>query len=179
MKKIISLGLLLLVIPFIFSCASVPKEEKVPKDMEVIDMIQKAQESFEINNYRGAKKWYEIILYRFGDSLPVRVEAEYEIAHILAKKRKWKDAYLLLRTLIDRYEAKDGMRLPPEFYKLAKMDYEKVVKHLSVKYIEEEENRIMKDKEGAFSTLQEDEESNIQLETIKDEDVVEDRILKE
>lgn len=38
--------------------------------------------------------------------------------------------------MILQYEAKDGMKLPPEFYKLAKMDYEKVLKKLSPAYIE-------------------------------------------
>jgi len=169
MKQIVKIGLLLLLIPFVFSCASVPKEEKVPKDMEVIDMIQKAQEAFEIKNYRGAKKWYEIILHRFGDSASVRVEAEYEIAHILTKKRKWKDAYLLLKTLIARYETKDGMRLPPEFYKLAKMDYEKVIKHVSVKYIQDEEEKgRANDTENLLPPTHTEDE--IQLESVEDED---------
>ena len=128
-------------IPFLFSCASIPKEEKIPLDTEVIDLIQKAQEAFEINNYRGAKKWYEIILKRFGDSTAIRVEAEYEIAHILIKQRKWKEAYNLLKRVIEQYETKGGMKLPPDFYKLAKMDYEKVVNKLGVDYVQKIEMR--------------------------------------
>ncbi len=126
---------------FLFSCASIPKEEKIPLDTEVIDLIQKAQEAFEINNYRGAKKWYEIILKRFGDSTAIRVEAEYEIAHILIKQRKWKEAYNLLKRVIEQYETKGGMKLPPDFYKLAKMDYEKVVNKLGVDYVQKIEMR--------------------------------------
>ena len=131
--------LFLFLIPFLFSCASIPKEEKIPLDTEVIDLIQKAQEAFEINNYRGAKKWYEIILKRFGESTTVRVEAEYEIAHILIKQRKWKEAYSLLKRVIELYETKGGMKLPPEFYKLAKMDYEKVIKKLGSAYVQKME----------------------------------------
>jgi len=127
--------LFLFLIPFLFACASIPKEEKIPLDMEVIDLIQKAQEAFEMNNYRGAKKWYEIILKRFGDSTAIRVEAEYEIAHILTKQRKWKEAYNLLKKVIEQYETKGGMKLPPEFYKLAKMDYEKVLKKVGTGYV--------------------------------------------
>ena len=133
--------LFLFLIPFLFSCASIPKEEKIPLDMEVIDLIQKAQEAFEINNYRGAKKWYEIILKRFEDSTAIRVEAEYEIAHILIKQRKWKEAYNLLKRVIEQYETKGGMKLPPDFYKLAKMDYEKVVNKLGVDYVQKIEMR--------------------------------------
>ena len=138
--------LLFFLFPILVSCASIPKEEKIPLDTEVIDLIQKAQEAFEINNYRGAKKWYEIILKRFGDSVSIRVEAEYEIAHILIKQKKWKEAYTLLKTVIEQYETKGGMKLPPEFYKLAKMDYEKVIKKLGSSYVhkmevKEEEKR--------------------------------------
>lgn len=131
MKNILFACMLLIV-----SCASVPKEENVPKEMEVIDLIQKAQEAFEVNNYRAAKKWYEIILHRFGDDLSVRMEAEYELSHILVKQKKWKEAYQHLQPLIELYESKGGMRLPQDFYKLAKMDYEKVLKKLSPAYIE-------------------------------------------
>lgn len=137
----------ILFVLLITSCASVPKEEKVPSDMEVIDLIQKAQESFEINNYRAAKKWYEIILHRFGDDKSVRVEAEYELAHILVKQKKWKDAYHHLKPIIELYETKDGMRLPQEFYKLAKMDYEKVLKKLSSSYIESVARKKMEKEE--------------------------------
>ena len=126
---------------FLFSCASIPKEEKIPLDTEIIDLIQKAQEAFEINKYRGAKRWYEISLKRFGDSTAVRVEAEYEIAHILIKQRKWKEAYGLLKRVIDQYETKGGMKLPPEFYKLAKMDYEKVINKLGTGYVQKMESR--------------------------------------
>lgn len=178
MKKKINGVFLLGFISFLISCASVPKEDKVPQDMEVIDMIQKAQEAFETNNYRGAKKWYEIILHRFGNSPAVRAEAEYEIAHILTKKRKWKDAYLLLKTIIERYEAKDGMRLPPEFYKLAKMDYEKVIKHISAKYIQDQEEKEReKDKNRLINSLPTEED--IQLETVEDENFIEDEIIEE
>ena len=144
---------LMFLLALFFSCASIPKEEKIPLDTEVIDLIQKAQEAFEINNYRGAKKWYQIILNRFGDSTAIRVEAEYEIAHILTKQRKWKDAYNLLKRVIEQYETKGGMKLPPEFYKLAKMDLEKVVKKLGSSYVQkvearEEEKNEMKNPEA-------------------------------
>lgn len=129
-------NILFVLVCLVFSCTSLPKEENVPKEMEVIDMIQKAQEAFEVNNYRVAKKWYEIILHRFGDDSAVRVEAEYELAHILVKQKRWKQAYQHLSLLIALYESKDGMRLPPDFYKLAKMDYEKVIKKFSPAYID-------------------------------------------
>lgn len=160
----------------IVSCASVPKEENVPKEMEVIDLIQKAQEAFEINNYRAAKKWYEIVLHRFGDDGVVRVEAEYELAHILVKQKRWKEAYQHLKPLIELYESRDGMRLPQEFYKLAKMDYEKVVKKLSLSYIESFAKKKMEKKDEVQERKDETTESSatqgISLEEASDDATV-------
>lgn len=168
----------------IASCASVPKEENVPKEMEVIDLIQKAQEAFEINNYRGAKKWYEIILHRFGDDDSVRVEAEYELAHILVKQRRWKEAYRHLAPLIELYETRNGMRLPQDFYKLAKMDYEKVLKKVSPAYIEsvamkklEEKKEIQRENETTVDEGVKSEE--ILLEEVKEEVEMHDSTIEE
>lgn len=161
--------MILFFIFFFFSCASVPKEENVPHDMEVIDLVQKAQEAFEINNYRGAKKWYEIVVKRFGDDLPTRIEAEYEIAHILVKQKKWKDAYKMLISLINIYESENGMKMPPEFYKLAKMDYEKVVAKLPSSYIQnknsvkDEGSQNIKDDKMEEEIMGEEEDSSIEL----------------
>ena len=150
----------LLFLLFLFSCASIPKEEKVPKEMAAIDLIQKAQEAFEANNYRGAKKWYEIILKRFGDDPSIRVEAKYEIAHILLKQKKWKEAYIHLTEVIESYESRDGMRLPQDFYKLAKMDYEKVVKKLSPSYLQSMEKKAEDEKKRVSDGINSESTSN-------------------
>jgi len=161
--------MILFFILFFFSCASVPKEGNVPQDMEVIDLIQKAQEAFEINNYRGAKKWYEIVVKRFGDDLPTRIEAEYEIAHILVKQKKWKEAYKMLASLISIYETKDGMKMPPEFYKLAKLDYEKVIAKLPLSYIQKE-NKIEEENIQNSTAIDEMKEEDSSIELVEEGD---------
>ncbi|MGP1593759.1 MAG: hypothetical protein ACTTH8_00705 [Treponema sp.] len=110
---------------FVTSCMSVPKESDIPDDATAIDLTQKAQESFDARNYRAANAYYHIILQRFPDDPAVYVAAEYEIAHLLIKKRKWQQAYTKLEGIIEKYGQPEGKMLPPQYYKLAQIDYEK------------------------------------------------------
>lgn len=133
MKKLYGLIFAALIVCTFAGCGTIPDESKVPHEMAVVDLTQKAQEAFDRNNYRGAKAWYQIILKRYGTDISVRTAAEYEIAHILIKQKKWKEADSLLEEILSRYEAQGGMKLPPEFYKLAKIDYAKTRKKIKPK----------------------------------------------
>ncbi|MGP1577059.1 MAG: hypothetical protein ACTTH7_06160 [Treponema sp.] len=107
------------------SCMSIPKESDIPHDVTPIDLTQKAQEAFDARNYRAANAYYHIILQRFPDDPAACVAAEYEIAHLLIKKRKWQQAYTNLEIIIEKYGKPEGRMLPPHYYKLAQIDYEK------------------------------------------------------
>ena len=50
--------------------------------------------------------------------------------------------------MIEQYETKGGMKLPPEFYKLAKMDYEKVLKKLGTSYVSKMETKAEEEMEA-------------------------------
>ncbi len=111
---------------FIASCASIPTEEDVPQDASAADITQKAQEAVDANNYKAAHAYYEIILNRFASDQSACVAANFEIAHLFVKKHKWKKALPLLEEILTQYEYSSGISLPPEYYKLAKIDYERV-----------------------------------------------------
>lgn len=117
----------------LFSCMSIPKESEIPEDMTAADLTQRAQEAFDANNYRAAHVYYGIILKRFSDDESACIAAEYEIAHLYIKKRKWKDAYNLLEKVLTRYEGASGMHLPADYYKLAKIDYARAAEKLGLK----------------------------------------------
>ncbi len=117
---------LVLVCGTVFSCMSVPKDEDVPEDATAADITQKAQEAVDGHNYRAAHAYYAMILKRFESDEAVCVAAEFEIAHLFVKKHKWKKAYPLLESILEKYELSSGITLPPEYYKLAKIDYERV-----------------------------------------------------
>jgi len=114
----------------VFSCTSVPKDQDVPPDATPADIIQKAQESVDKNDYQSAHAYYHIMLNRFAEQPAVCVVAEYEIAHLHIKKYQWQQAYALLEKIIHQYEENTNIYLPPEYYKLAKIDYERAKQKL-------------------------------------------------
>ena len=105
----------------LFSCMTVPKESEIPEDANAADLTQKAQEAFDAGNYRAARVYYETILKRFADD---------ESACIAAQ---WKDAYTILEKIIAQYEGPMAMHLPPDYYKLAKIDYDRAAEKLGIK----------------------------------------------
>ena len=117
----------------LFSCMTLPKESEIPEDSTPADLTQKAQEAFDSGNYRAARVYYEVILKRFATDESVCVAAEYEIAHLHIKKHQWKDAYTILEKIIAKYEGPMAMHLPPDYYKLAKIDYARAAEKIGAK----------------------------------------------
>ncbi len=117
----------------LFSCMTVPKESEIPADATAADLAQKAQEAFDSGNRRAARVYYETILKRFPDDESACIAAQYEIAHLHIKKRQWKDAYTILEKIIAKYEGPMAMHLPPDYYKLAKIDYTRAAEKLRIK----------------------------------------------
>ena len=130
--KILSVCCMVIVFSFV-SCMTVPKESEIPDEATAADLMQKAQEAFDSNNYRAAYAYYGIILNRFAADASICVAAEYEIAHLHIKKRKWQDAYTILQEIITKYESPVGLHLPPDYYKLAKIDYARAAEKLGIK----------------------------------------------
>ena len=117
----------------LFSCMTVPKESEIPEDLSPADLTQKAQDAFDSGNYRAARVYYEVILKRFPSDESACVAAEYEIAHLHIKKHQWKDAYTILEKIIAKYEGPMAMHLPPDYYKLAKIDHTRAAEKLRIK----------------------------------------------
>ena len=115
------------------SCMTVPKESEIPIDATTADLTQKAQEAFDAGNYRAARVYYETILKRFADDENACVAAQYEIAHLHIKRHQWNDAYAILEKIIAQYEGPMAMHLPPDYYKLAKIDYARAAEKLHIK----------------------------------------------
>lgn len=117
----------------LFSCMTVPKESEIPEDATAADLTQKAQEAFDSGNYRAARVYYETILKRFADDESACIAAQYEIAHLHIKRHQWKDAYAILEKIIAQYEGPMAMHLPPDYYKLAKIDHTRAAEKLRIK----------------------------------------------
>ena len=99
------------------SCAS--NIVQVPDDMPPSKIIQKAQEATDINKYKSAIQYYQVLLERYGDVNEYYVTGEYEIAFIRYKQKKYTEARWGFENLLVLYSEEGGETLPPQFKVLA------------------------------------------------------------
>jgi outer membrane protein assembly factor BamD (BamD/ComL family) len=109
-------GIVLLAV-FIMACASGPVD--IPGDLSSAKLIQRAQEASDQNRYNQALQYYEAVLERFAMDIDLVCAAEYEIAFIHYKQKKYNDAKKEFDALLARYDTPDEELLPPQFKKLA------------------------------------------------------------
>ena len=117
-------GILLALIFFATGCQSAPKH--IPQDLTADELINLAQASYDKGNVKAAQADYEAIIIRYGDQMDKLVEAEYEIAHLKVKQKKWQQAIPDLQRILSYYESDVAGVLPPSFKKLAELDLAKI-----------------------------------------------------
>lgn len=117
-------GILLALIFFVTGCQSAPKD--IPQNLSAEELINLAQSSYDSGNVKAAQAYYEAIIIRYGDQMDKLVEAEYEIAHLKIKQKKWQQAIPDLQRILSYYEADTTGVLPSAFKKLAELDMAKV-----------------------------------------------------
>lgn len=117
-------------IAFVFASCSTMRE--VPDDWTEKQMQQRAQKALDAGNYKTAQLIYETQILRFGVNMSSKISAEFELAHIDVKKRRWRDAEAKLQKIISYYDA-GAAGLPNEYLKLAQNDMEKVRQKLNRK----------------------------------------------
>lgn len=106
------------------SCASTPKE--IPMELTAQELIQKGQDEFESKNYKNALRYYNAVTERYSDSLPVYVEASYEIGHIYIKQKKYEQAKAIFGEIIELYSKTAPGDVPGAYEKLAKLELAKI-----------------------------------------------------
>lgn len=143
MRKLV----LIVTVLFFMSCASVPKAEDVPYETGPEELIVLAQRASDKNNYRGAKAYYEIIIDRFGSDVNFLNIAEFEIAHIALKQRKYVEAKILLERVLARFEGPGSALLKPEYRKLAEIDMKKLESKISKEELERAKAKNAKKKD--------------------------------
>jgi hypothetical protein len=99
------------------SCASGP--EDVSDAITPAELVQKAQEASDRNRHNQSLGYYGLILERFPDRIDYVCAAEYEIAFIYYKQKKYELAETGLRKLLVRYDGPDAELLPPQYRILA------------------------------------------------------------
>ena len=95
------------------SCASKPVV--IPDDLTVAELIQRAQEASDRNRYNVSLQYYETIIERFPLDIDSICAAEYEVAFIHYKQKKYDIAKVEFTDLLDRYNTPDEELLPPQF----------------------------------------------------------------
>lgn len=108
------------------ACQTVPDPATIPTDLTVAELKQNGQTALDSNNFRAAEVYYQTIINRFGTDLAVRTAAEYEIAHLHVKQKRWNEARPMLKEIIARYDSDADMKLPRNFLVLAKNDLKKI-----------------------------------------------------
>ena len=104
------------------SCTSIP--ETVPDDAHQI--VQLAQNATDHGNTKLARYYYEQLLEKHGNEADIYIEANYELAHLDIKAKKYADAVPRLDQILYIYDNVAPGVLPGKFRKLAAIDLAKV-----------------------------------------------------
>jgi outer membrane protein assembly factor BamD (BamD/ComL family) len=102
----------------------------IPAGLSQEKLVQLAQEESDKNKYNTAAQYYNAILERFPDDIAAVCGAQYEIAFIHYKQKRYTEAEEEFNALIDRYSAPDGDLLPQKYYILSNITLENINKAL-------------------------------------------------
>jgi len=103
----------------LFFAACATGKLNIPQGLSPSELIQRAQEASDKNRYNNALQYYEALLERNPTNIDLVCTAEYEIAFIYYKQKKYIRARAGFNALLERYNAYDGEYLPPQFKLLA------------------------------------------------------------
>jgi len=119
-----------LVLTFLFSaCASTIN---ISENLSPAELIQRAHEAMDRNRYSTAIQYYQALYDRNQSNTDLRITAEYHIAFIHYKQKKYEQAKEELNGVLAYYNTPDEELLPQHFKKLSQ---------IVLKSIEEKEKR--------------------------------------
>ncbi len=99
------------------SCSSTPVT--VPEGLTPMELVQRAQDATDKNQYHAAIQYYQAILDRYPDDEEMVCAAEYEIAFIKYKQHRYAEARAGFTALLERYTQVDAEFLPAQYKILA------------------------------------------------------------
>jgi outer membrane protein assembly factor BamD (BamD/ComL family) len=98
----------------------------VSEDLSPAELIQRAQEASDKNRYNLALQYYQILLERNATHIVLICAAEYEIAFIHYKQKKYDTAKEEFNALLLRYNTPDEELLPQEYKRLSNIVLERI-----------------------------------------------------
>lgn len=115
------------VIIVLCSCVSNAPVE-VAQDTPAVKIIQKGQDAFDAGKYEQAIAYYDEVLKRFPDNPEVVISAQYEIAYIHYKTKKYSFARNECNEILAQYNTPSGALLPQQYRILASIVLNNVTK---------------------------------------------------
>ncbi len=120
-KFILTVSVLLI---SLVACKTVPTE--VSPTVTEAELFQLAQTEIDNDNPEAARFYFEKVITMFGTNYSSLVMAEYELAHLDIKEKKYAKAKPELEKVISYYDDPDlAQLLNPSYKKLALIDLEK------------------------------------------------------
>jgi len=101
---------------FLSSCAS---SIIISEELSPAEIIQRGQEALDRNRYKAAILYYQALYDRNPHSIDLTITAEYHIANIHYKQKKYDLARDELNAILKYYDTPDEELLPQHFKKLA------------------------------------------------------------
>jgi outer membrane protein assembly factor BamD (BamD/ComL family) len=107
------------------ACAS---SANISENLSPAELIQRAQEASDKNRYKSALKYYQTLNERNRSNIDLVITAEYEIAYIHYKQKKYQQAKDELTNVLEYYNTPDEELLPQHYKKLSKIVIERIEK---------------------------------------------------
>jgi len=121
-SKLYTLPALIAVLLF-SSCASAVT---IREDLSPAEIIQRGQEALDRNRYNAAIQYYQALYDRNPHIIDLIITAEYHIANIHYKQKKYGQARAELNAILEYYNSPDEELLPQHYKKLAVIVLEKI-----------------------------------------------------
>lgn len=106
------------------ACASAPVA--VADGLSPAELIQRAQDAYDRDQYDRAVVYYRAVIDRFPDDRASLCAADYEIAFIRYKQQRYEEASAAFRALLERYKTADAALLPAHYRILAEKTLAKI-----------------------------------------------------
>ncbi|MDR2965945.1 MAG: hypothetical protein LBU88_09235 [Treponema sp.] len=94
---------------------------KISETLSPAELIQRAQEASDHNRYKIALQYYQALYDRNQTNMDLTITAEYEIAFIYYKQKKYDQAKEGMTSLLEYYDTPDQELLPQHFKRLAQI----------------------------------------------------------
>ncbi|MDR2362940.1 MAG: tetratricopeptide repeat protein [Spirochaetaceae bacterium] len=104
---------LILIGLWFLSCVSKPLV--ISEGLSPAQLIQQGQEASDKNKFDQALAYYTVLLQKYPENMEIVCAAEYEIAFIHYKQKKYNQARTEFNALLARYDTPDEELLPAQF----------------------------------------------------------------